>query len=288
MDAMDGVKKNSLAAYDAVNKRATQMFGEVSSVALLIMGALLIICAVVGFIVYKITRTDLQSVVVVSAPMRLYNMNTSTRIINESLLPPTLNGQEFTYSFWIYLIEYTQVSLPRVIFYRGNKDRPNPIVGMDPNTNRLTFAVRVSTSQLVTEAHEALTNPAKKYMHVVCDYVPLQRWVNITVTVQDTMLTLYLDGEIYTVSNVYDLQAKDPTTVRPTISGTTGSITVGSDNNATTRGYISRLQFCNYAVMPDDVRTIYNAGPTSSSLMTRLGLPSYGVRSPLYKVDGDV
>jgi hypothetical protein len=138
------------------------------------------------------------------------------------------------------------------------------------------------------------------------DYVPLQRWVNYTFTVQNNLLSVYQDGSLYTVSDLFDMidmtcpaNQSNSCTSRPLFSGVTGDMTIGnpttcpagepsSTNNSTcisdVNGFVSRVQFFNYALTSKQARQVYNAGPGSGGMLRLLGLPEYGVRSPIYQI----
>lgn len=48
-------------------------------------------------------------------------------------------------------------------------------------------------------------------------------------------------------------------------------------------GLVASVTFANYDMNGSDVYDLYMRGPMDS-LMARLGLPAYGVRSPLYRM----
>ena len=50
-------------------------------------------------------------------------------------------------------------------------------------------------------------------------------------------------------------------------------------------GFISKLKFFNYALTIDHAKMMYKTGPVHQSILSKLGLPLYGVRNPFYRVD---
>ena len=133
---------------------------------------------------------------------------------------------------------------------------------------------------------------------VVIDYVPLQRWVHVTVVVNETVntgqMTVYLDGEfIKTVDSVgsrYKLSYGKELPVNFNgifLEGSGKDIYIGGDMNSTVgtgfSGLISKLRFTNYDLNGREVKDIYVEGPVDN-LTSRLGLPPYGVRSPIYRI----
>ncbi len=270
-----------------------------STAALFVVVALFLIIVIVVYIVYKIKRSDLQNVVIVKESTRLFNMKQPLRI-DSALLPPTLNGQEYTFSTWLYLVEYPPMDSHALLFCRGGSGQSvngsNPIVFLNKGTNRLHVAVKTTLvpetpSDLDPQVQgnailDKVMDPRNGYLTATIDYVPLQRWVHIAFVIQDNLLTLYLDGDIYTVSNVFDLPRRSPTTPRPIFAGTNGDIYVGALPNLTAqpRAFIAKTQYFNFGLMHKDIKATYTAGPTMNTILSALGL-NYGLRSPVYRLE---
>jgi hypothetical protein len=131
------------------------------------------------------------------------------------------------------------------------------------------------------------------------DYVPLQRWVFYTLTVDNDFVSLYQDGEIHNVMNL-SAQAssatgtgcKDPSNPSLNrsvigVSKTTGDMYVGGTVNASAPdAVLSRVVFFNYAITLQDVQALYSKGPIPQNILSKLGLPVYGLRNPFYRIDG--
>lgn len=247
--------------------------------------------ALIIYIVYKIRARNLKSSVIVDRPMKLYNMQETPKQFGRKKMAPTINGQEFTYSFWLYIVDSDFSSdMHRLIFFRNDEadlDKANPVVFMDGRTNRLYVSARTNKSFDVDNLNTLLPEhaSANNYMTAVVEYIPLQRWVNIAVVFQDNLMTVYKDGDMYTVKNVHDLWDANSDADRPVFSGTKGNLYVGktADNGTDTPGFLSRLAFHNYALMDSDVHALYEKGPVGGGL---LGSVPYGVRSPIYRLDG--
>lgn len=283
---------------EIANKLADK-FGSVtgkSTIAMFIIIALIMIVIIVVYIVYRIKRSDLQNVMILKSSTRLYNMQQTYKFEAHNL-PPTLNGQEYSYSFWLYIVEYPPMDNHAILFCRGGAgqtvDKSNPIIFLDKNTNKLHIGVRTTmpaseplSSTMGNAILDNVMNGKKSgFLSATVDYIPLQRWVHFTVVVQDNLLTIYLDGDIYTVSNLFDMPR--PAGVRPVFAGTSGDVFVGSLPGLPTqpKAFLGKLQFYNFALMHKDVRTVYAEGPVTQSVMGRMGLPEYGVRTPLYRLD---
>lgn len=277
-------------------QRLAGMAGK-STIALFVVIALLLIVIIVVYIVYRIKSSDLQNVMIVKNSMRLYNMKQTFRF-DASQIPPTLNGQEYTFSFWLYLVEYPPMENHALLMCRGGTgqsvDKSNPIVFLNKSTNRLHISVKTTsppTEPLVPETQgsailDAVSKLSSGYLTATVDYVPLQRWVHVMFTVQDNLLTVYLDGDIYTVSNIFDMPRVGG--VRPVFAGTNGDVYVGAlpNVNGQAKAFMAKTQFFNFAVMHKDARTVYMEGPAAAGgVLGRMGLPEYGLRTPIYRME---
>jgi hypothetical protein len=61
-----------------------------------------------------------------------------------------------------------------------------------------------------------------------------------------------------------------------------------STNGEKLDGFISKMKFFNYALTVDHAKMVYKTGPVHQSILSKLGLPLYGIRNPFYRVDEDV
>lgn len=279
----------------AATESLGMMFAERSAVVLIVLLAAIVTVLVIVWIVYKIKRTELQSASVLSRPVKLFD-NDEVISLEKGKVPGTINGQEFSFSFWLYIAELQPASQPYVVFYRTagvvtqSSVPANPIVMVNSKTNKMHICIRTNNSKtndatLEKVLSRGFAKPLDNWVVATIDYVPLQRWVHVAFAISDNLLTVYMDGDMYTVENVMELA--DPTTSRrPIFAPTTGDIVVGRvPGGAELRGYIARLQFFNYALTKADVASLVGAGPSERSVLAALGLPAYGVRSPIYRVD---
>lgn len=267
--------------------------GSTSVTTILIILSLFALVVIIVYIMYKLRNRNLKSVTITGSPIKLFE-TTDADDISDKKLVATVNGQEFSYTFWLYLLDFEETtSNDRLVFLRG-PDSPeiakaSPVVFMDGSTNRLFVSIvtNLTVDDVVTDltALKPASNADNKVVTAVVEYVPLQRWVNVTFTVQDNLLTVFLDGDMYSVKNVHDLGSDGDR--RPVFKGTRGDVHVGATESAPEKvnGYISGLRFFNYTLMQTDAKTIYEKGPVSKSWLEKLGISEYGVQSPIYKIE---
>lgn len=258
---------------------------ESGIVAIFVIFVILIIVAIILWIVYKVRRSDLQGVKLTSKVVNL-SADDAPYVQSRAKIPATLNGQEFTYSFWVYIVTYAMTSSPKLVFFRGeNRAKPslgNPIVFLEPRTNRMKLKFRTNK---VTSAGTIATQGG--FVTSTIDYVPLQRWVHVVAVVQDSRISVYLDGELYSVETLYEHVTNDE---RPLLQGTVGDVVAGyvptaddaaaTEKNDRVNAFVSNMEFFNYALMQTQVSRIYRLGPSNRSWLSWLGFSGYTLRSP--------
>lgn len=234
----------------------------------------------------------------IKKPIKLDELSTAVQVPGADIPKPAV-GREYTYSFWVYVDNYNQtVDNNKLLFYRGAKDNintANPVVMMDSVENRLYFAIKTENTALNIGSNSDLRNiisknyfktkttslaESNKYVIMEVDYVPVQRWVNVICIVDNKIITLFMDGEIYSVKTIDELKALrkpeldgdgKPKNYNLIVDKTEGDVFIGKNiinNNITLNGYFSKLEFLNYAINLNQVKAIYNKGPISRGLGT--------------------
>ena len=203
-------------------------------------------------------------------------------------------------SFWLYINDFQATSMMKLLINRMSSTSglvgANPVVFLDQTTNKLYICIATnrtpatpknSLDSLLVKSGTGLQNNWS-YLVATIDYVPMQRWVHVSFTVNDNTLTVFQDGGMYTVASLYDMVDQTSKITRPAFAACVGDMTVGNTDptlSSDTTGFISRVQFFNYALSASQVSAIYNTGPTDTNLLRSLGVPEYGVRSPVYRMD---
>lgn len=244
-----------------------------------------------------------------------------TTIIDGVNLPSQLLGDQYSYSFWLYVDNFVQTpDNNKVIFYRGDKDNvrnANPIVMMDGLSNKLMFAIKTRNSVLASTDPKINYNNLKDiasnnyffnsdlkidtpnvntHLIMTIDSVPFNRWVHYAFSIKDNIVTVFQDGEIYAVKTTdnfiqmkpteYDLRGQ-PKKIPLSFDQSQGSLYIGANplvaGKTTVDGYVSKLNVFNYALTTQDVKGLYNSTPFPRGLYT-IGGNRYGIRNPVYKV----
>lgn len=151
---------------------------------------------------------------------------------------------------------------------------------------------------------------------VTVDYIPVQRWVHVAIVTNESVnggsFTVYVDGELVKTKNINTQNnpikldgtimpqpgasstftpRPDPIVPRLNISSVDldhkGDVFVGGSTSDEIgigfSGMVSKIRFSNYDLNAQDVYSEYLNGPIDS-LLAKMGLAAYGVRSPIYKI----
>ena len=287
-----------------IKDNVNTVIAQRGAVAVFVVLTLLLIVVVIAYLVWRMNRKMLQSTMVLKDPRKLLG---SPLVFNTEKLPAMGVGQPYSMSFWLYLTDYPTTTNQKLLLWRQSTAASTvtpllpggagPIVMMDKNMNKLYVSVPTTRAppSAITSLDQVLftkgTGASNQwtYLTATVEYVPLQRWVNFVFTVQDSMLTVYQDGSIYTVQSLYDMvDQTNNSQPRPIFSGVVGDMTVGNPGSSLSSdisGFAARVQFFNYALTSRQVRELYTNGPTAANLLRTLGLPAYGLRSPVYSLD---
>jgi len=275
----------------------------------------------VAIYIYVQLKVGLKYYTALAKPLNLNKVSTTSLASDASF--PKAGGREFTYGFWVFYNNIESSNKHKLLLRRGD----NPIVYFDNKMNKMYVRLRTGLADLdgavfntindktslavspaSPDSSSSVTNAAPSdidfhddvchYVKMTVDYVPLQRWVFYTLSVDNDFVTMYQDGEIHSVMNL-SAQAgsatgtgcKDPSTKLNRsvigVSKTSGDMYVGGTVSASAPdAVLSRIVFFNYAITLQDVQALYSKGPMPQNILSQLGLPVYGLRNPFYRIDG--
>lgn len=323
---MSSFFSNMKAVGDKVGEK---VFRFDSSILTLVAIVSVIFAILIMYIIYNIYNNKLQGIQLTKTPIKLSDL-TSPVMVDNSKIPVTSVGREYTYAFWIYLEDFkptyksnpnkTIVPMDQLIIFRsadGNYASANPIVFMDGLTNKMYIAIKTEDSTLTDTANVKYnenpyyirnmnyylnnnlllngTDPDKaainKHLILNIDYVPLQRWVHISVVVDNKIITVFLDGEIYSVRSTEEFSSSreaekdvrgNTLQLNKIVDNTSGNLYIGGKVPQSS-SYLSKINFFNYAVDIYTIKKLYSQSPTGS--MFNGTYINYGVRNPFYKLD---
>jgi hypothetical protein len=204
-------------------------------------------------------------------------------------LTGVLDGGQYSASFWVYIADtkgftaaggaplahLMEISNKRFDVTPANRGNTLVFVGLNPTNG--TLVVRQSTNDAAVQINNSMANNATTTATLYpldtlissytsgatyttkdsCDIIngiEYQRWVLITTVANGKTLDVYVDGKLAR-SCVY----KAPFALGSADS--TGSASFGYGNNGKLKGFFSNGNFYNYALTPDAVWAMYQAGP---------------------------
>jgi hypothetical protein len=168
------------------------------------------------------------------------------RSINED------QGMEFTWSCWIWMedTEYSDKTTSKVIFTKGKgiSDENNEKIKMmsspglfaNPTNNEI---------EIVMAKHFDSNMVGKSYESIKIDNIPMQKWVNVVIRIQNNTVDVYINGTL-TERKELDYVPKQ----------NYGNIYVGDVMNGM-HGYISSLRYFNYAIGEGQIQDMIYRGP---------------------------
>lgn len=160
-------------------------------------------------------------------------------------------GIEFTWSVWIFIDDLTyNTGKYRCVFYKGNDFAANPdaeIQGMNfpnnapglylaPHSNKLI--VIMNTFNVINE-------------QVTIDDVPLNKWVNVMIRCQDTVLDVYVNGTIVKSHHLHGVAKQNY-----------GDVYVATNGGFS--GYISNLWYFDHALSISEINRVMDKGPNTN------------------------
>jgi|TARA_B110000093_G_C12883999_1_gene373183 hypothetical protein len=267
--------------------------------------------AVLVYLLLLFNRPSLLYYTLAGVPVKA-NDKILSALKNTDKLPALKNGREYAYSFWTYIQSIDNSDDYRLVFLRGKElGDANPFVYFDKKSNKMVIKVKTNAAggtvvpvttgekltldSVITNAGSGGSPPAKKLSDDTCkfatfeiDYVPLQRWVNIIINVDNYVVTVFMDGAIHSTRVLNENNDECNSDLSKIVAETSGEVKIGNSNGLPAfNGYISRLQFFNYSLKTQrHISKIYQSGPVESpGILQKLGLPLYSFRNPIYRVD---
>jgi hypothetical protein len=207
--------------------------------------------------------------------LSLTNAQTATTIQATSLATngsSTVPSSNFAYSIWIYINNWNyRYGEPKVVFGRmGSKSTsttsssisgisgldPCPAVVLDPVENNLSISLGCFPG-----IDDEPTVPGSTTVVHTCSIanVPIQKWVNLTMSVYGRSMDVYIDGKLVKTSLLPGIASVNNTSnIYVTPSG-------GFD------GYTAKLQYFPNSLNPQQAWNIYISGYNSNVLSNVFG-----------------
>lgn len=213
--------------------------------------------------------------------------------------PPSANGKRASMTFWIYVHDIEKYTgSRRHVFHVGDENAmftSSPLVYFSAFNNKLHVMYNpINDPKAPNDStrFEYLTSRCG----VTIDYIPIQRWVHVAIVVNETVnggtISAYLDSELVKVvtsgkTNEVEGTSNMIASIQNLKLDKNGALFVGGSTSDEVgpgfSGLVSKVSLFNYDLNVADVYNDYRAGPIDN-LLARLGLPAYGLQSPIYRI----
>ena len=194
---------------------------------------------------------------------KIYNVNP-----NESEPKPVLRsinedqGMEFTWSTWFWMdsIDYSNKNIKKRIFSKGHNNARGKQNKFNENDTRIDL---MNSPGLYAHGDknsiDIVLNTFNKVDSVTIDdiiqtiqidHIPVQKWVNIIIRIQNNTIDVYVNGTLTERKNLEVVPKQNY-----------GNIYVGDRINGM-NGYISSLRYFNHAIGAAQIQDILYQGPS--------------------------
>lgn len=259
--------------------------GSTFATTILVGIVMLLILWVVVYIVKGIVYSNLTRVMLVKDRVPL--QGNSFQVVAENM-PAAINGNDYTYGFWIKLASFEISATHKLLWYRADTAasmRGCPVCLLNKSSNKMHFLLATNLTRMDITRNDIMAKDmvdlrsSEKMAIVTLDYMPMSRWTHIAIVVRDRYVTLLVDGEVYSNGTVEGYASPGAVIIPPS-----GTIYIGGEPKVS--GELTKMEFCNYAASIDEVAQMYSMGPDFRLVAVGgiINLPQYGIRSPIYKI----
>jgi len=194
----------------------------------------------------------------------IQNGKTTTTISSSDLATNgTGTSSNFAYSVWFYINDWNyRYGEPKAIFLRGTPSargsgfvngidiaNPAPAVILDPIENNVSVYLSCFPGATSSGTTTDNATPITQTHRCVVTNVPIQKWVNLTISTYGRTLDMYLDGKLVRTCLLPGVA---------NISNTTGDLYVTP--NGGFDGWTSKLQYFPNSLNPQEAWNIYTRG----------------------------
>jgi hypothetical protein len=230
-----------------------------------------VIIIVLVIIIIGYIRKDVSTLSGLSTATTMQQINA-----NELGYAESSGTSNFTYSIWFYVDNWNyRYGEPKVVFGRmtsgtGTKE-PCPSVVLGALQNNLAISLTVYPGIDVTPDVTKIDNNSIVHNCSIAN-IPIQRWVNLLISVYGRTLDVYLDGKLVRtclLPGVAKIDANAPVFITP---------------NGGFSGWTSKFQYWSDSTDPQKAWNIYKAGYGGSMLGNLFG--RYSVKVSV--MEGDI
>jgi len=187
------------------------------------------------------------------------------KTIKADTLPINPGGNHYAYSVWFYINnwDYRLTETKDILVRTGANGAMNPSITLAPYENNIDINITtypISSASASDETtpgagdHAAASGSAGTTHPCTIRNVPLQRWVNLVVSLNNRTLDVYLDGKLVR------------TCVLPGVATVDANANVSITPGGGFSGNTSNIQYFASPLNPQEAFNVYRKGPGSGNL----------------------
>jgi hypothetical protein len=225
---------------------------------------------------------------------------TTAVVLDKSKFPAVFEGGEYSVNLWVYINDYSlnRGQAKHIVSIDG-KDFSTLAIYLGPYKSSLHVRVHTSSTagQLEMSSQASDTNLSTESMIAIfapgssaaapfattrpCDIsdIDLQRWVQVTVTLNGKVVDVYIDGKLARSCIL-------PTVFK--VNGQDLSFTMADYGGF--GGFMSAVSAYNYALNPEQVWRLYMSGPSQKytiwEYLDKIFDPTVDISYPKYPTNG--
>jgi len=225
-------------------KKKIQMGGANTQIIIIVVVIILLVSLIFGSY-YYFSSYSVQGTISRNFMPFIHDAKLEKRV-NEGAIPASIQGNEYNINFWIYINDYVYRHKEDKIIINRNY---NPCILLTKEHNNLNVISHVETDiknnidDIESEEEETAINNCE------IKNVQLQRWVNINVSLNDTVLDIFINGNLFKtcILNGYP---------KPNV----GALEICPDGGF--NGFISDIKFVNRSLSISEIKSNYRNGPS--------------------------
>jgi len=166
-------------------------------------------------------------------------------------LPSNNNSSNFTYSTWFYVNDWNyRFGEPKILLGRTDENNnPSPSIVFDAMENNITISVSCYGQSPHLGDKENNSNKSQTMVHE-CNVknFPLQKWVNLLISVYGRTLDVYIDGKLVR------------TCLLPGVTKVNPKSNIEVTPNGGFNGWTSNFMYWDHSTNPQEAYNIYKNG----------------------------
>ena len=176
---------------------------------------------------------------------------TESKTIEASSLPLNNSSNNYAYSIWFYVNDWKhRLTDKKELLSRKSNNDSNPLITLAAYENN----ININITTYPTSAQDSSHDDTSTNHDCIIRNFPLQKWVNLIISLNGRTLDVYLDGKLVR------------TCLLPGVAKNNSNADVNITPNGGFSGWTSNFQYWSKALNPQEAYNVYKDGYTSHGL----------------------